>query len=303
MQPNLVDQLTAFIAVVETASFSEAARRLGRAVSTVSYSVTRLEEQCGYPLLRRGAGRPELTPKGRALYREAQGVVEGARRFAARARSLGRGEEARLGVAVDVLFPLSALMGALATFGAEYPHVRLQLFTTSLNRLWGDLRSGALDLCLAPLRDVPDDVERQPLTTIELILAAAAHHPLARRRAPFDLAELRAHRQLYYAGASNVDVERMGRVFGTDVWTGSDLWTIRLMLRAGLGWCFATEEFLGEDLRSGEVARLDCSELRSDGRWVFGAVWHIDRPPGLVGQRLVELVQGELAPLRAAAVG
>ena len=29
MHPNLIDHLTAFIAVAETASFSEAARRLG----------------------------------------------------------------------------------------------------------------------------------------------------------------------------------------------------------------------------------------------------------------------------------
>jgi DNA-binding transcriptional LysR family regulator len=61
MHPNLIDHLTAFIAVAETASFSEAARRLGRAVSTISYSVTRLEESCGLQLLTRGAARPTLT--------------------------------------------------------------------------------------------------------------------------------------------------------------------------------------------------------------------------------------------------
>jgi DNA-binding transcriptional LysR family regulator len=153
------------------------------------------------------------------------------------------------------------------------------------------------------LRDVPPDVERHPLTTAELVLAAAPGHPLAQRREPFSLAELRRHRQLYYAAASNVDVERMGRVFGTDVWTGSDLWMIRMLLKAGLGWCFATEEWIGEDLAAGTVVRLDCADLRSDARWVFGALWHIDRPPGPVGRRLVELVRQATTPGREAHPG
>ncbi len=309
MRPNLIDHLTAFIAVVESSSFSTAARRLGRAVSTVSYSISRLEEHCGFPLLTRGSGRPELTPEGRAVYREAQAIVDGARRFEARARALGRGEESRLGIAVDVLFPITPLLAALEGFSAEYPHVRLQLFTSSLNRLWNDLRTGSLDFCLAPLRDVPPDVERHPLTTVELVPVAAASHPLAQRQDAFSLSELRRHRQLYYAGAPNVDVERMGRVFGTDVWTGSDLWMIRMLLKAGIGWCFATEEWVGEDLASGAVVRLDCADLRSDARWVFGALWHIDRPPGPVGQRLIELMREATAsgrhphPTRSARIG
>jgi DNA-binding transcriptional LysR family regulator len=145
------------------------------------------------------------------------------------------------------------------------------------------------------LRDVPPDVERQPLTTVELVLLAASHHSLAQLEGPFSLAELRRHRQLYYAGAPNVDVERMGRVFGTNVWTGSDLLAIRTLLKAGLGWCFATEEWGGEELAAGHLVRLDCSDLRSDARWVFGALWHIDRPPGPVGRRLIELVQEQTA--------
>lgn len=294
MQQNLVDQLRAFMAVVETQSFSEAARQMGRAVSTISYAVTRLEEQCGFALLVRGAGKPELTGEGRSLFREAQAIIDGARRFDARARALKRGEEARLSIAVDVLFPVSVLMTAFDRFSRAHPQVALKIFTTSLNRSWIELASGKVDFCLAPLRDLPPHVERQPLTTTELILVASPSHPLAKSKKPFPLSELKRHRQVYYAGDAEVDVERRGRVFGTDVWTSSDLWMIRKLMHAGLVWGFATEEWVGPDLGDGRLVKLDCTDLRSDGRWVFGALWHIDRPPGLMGRSLIGLLAAEV---------
>ena len=295
MQQNLVDQLRAFMTVVETQSFSEAARQMGRAVSTISYAVSRLEEQCGFPLLVRGAGKPELTSEGRSVFREAQAIIDSARRFDARVRALKRGEESRLSIAVDVLFPVGVLMSAFSAFAKANPHVALKIFTTSLNRSWSELASGKVDFCLAPLRDLPLHVERQPLTTTELILVAAPHHPLARRRTPFPLSELKRHRQVYYAGDAEVDVERRGRIFGTDVWTSSDLWMIRKLMHEGLVWGFATEEWVGSDLGDGRLVKLDCTDLRSDGRWVFGALWHIDRPPGPMGRGLIGALAAEVA--------
>jgi len=296
MHPNLIDHLTAFIAVAETASFSEAARRLGRAVSTISYSVTRLEESCGLQLLTRGAARPTLTSNGRALFREAQTAVEGARRCSAHAKALERGEENRIRLAMDVLFPITPLVTALNAFGAEHPHVQVQVFASSLNRLWNDLKSGSLDLCLAPIRDVPPDVERQALVAIELILVAVSDHPLAQLKEPFSLAELSRHRQLYYVWYPTVATERMSRVFGTDVWTVSDLLILRQLILSGVGWSFGTEAFFAEDLACGRVVRLDCNDLRIDARWTFGAMWHIDQPPGPLGQKLLEMVRRATDP-------
>jgi DNA-binding transcriptional LysR family regulator len=136
MQPNLVDHLAAFIAVTETGSFSIAARTLGRAVSSISYSLTQLETQCGFPLLKRGTRRSELTERGRALFNEAKAVVERARRFTSHAASLEQGAETRIRIAVDVVFPHAALHRALKAFISAHERVELQIFNSSLNNLW-----------------------------------------------------------------------------------------------------------------------------------------------------------------------
>ena len=83
----------------------------------------------------------------------------------------------------------------------------------------------------------------------------------------------------------------MSRVFGTDVWTVSDLLILRQLIMSGVGWSFGTEAFFAEDLACGRLVRLDCSDLRIDARWTFGAMWHIDQPPGPLGKKLLEMVK------------
>jgi len=287
MSSNLVDHLAAFIAVAETSSFSQAARQVKCSVSTMSYALAKLEEQCGFALLKRGSGPTELTAKGRALFREAQAVVESARVFAAHADSLKRGEESRICMAVDVLFPQAPLFEILSDFARHHEHVRLQLFSTSLNRLWEQLQSGAIDFGIAPLRNVPADIEGRPFTTIEMIPVAARDHVLAKRKERLSLAELRRYRQIYYVGSPDLDVERRGLVFSTDVWTSNDLEIIRTMIKNGIGWAFATEHYFHDELASGEIVRLDCPNIHLQLNWPMGFVWQIDRPPGPLGQELL----------------
>lgn len=298
MHPNLVDHLKAFIAVAEASGFSEAARRLNCAVSSISYSVTTLEELCGFPLFVRGR-KSELTERGRALFREAQAVVESSRRFKAHARSLESGQETRIRLAVDVLFPFERLMSALTLFARERPHVTLQIFATSLNRFWDDLRAGMIDFGVAPLHAVPADVDGMSIGLMELVPVAAREHPLASQPGPLPLSELRRHRQLYYVGSPNVDVERRGRVFSTDYWTASDLEHIRTMIVRGFGWAFANREFFSDELASGAIVKLDCADAHLQPRWSIGAVWHIDRPPGPLGRELIKLLADETASIGA----
>src|SRR5437762_8498739 len=131
MQPNLVDHLATFITIAEASSFSQGARQMRCSVSSMSYSLAKLEDQCGFALLKRGSGPTELTPRGRALFREAQAVVESARVLTAHASSLNQGEETRTRMAVDIMFPYAPLLEVLSDFAARHAHVTLQLFSTS----------------------------------------------------------------------------------------------------------------------------------------------------------------------------
>jgi DNA-binding transcriptional LysR family regulator len=68
-------QLTAFCAVVERKSFSDAAERLGVTQPAVSQQIRSLEERLGQQLLDRSGRRVEPTEAGRRLYRGAQRLL------------------------------------------------------------------------------------------------------------------------------------------------------------------------------------------------------------------------------------
>ncbi|NEK65416.1 MAG: LysR family transcriptional regulator, partial [Xanthomonas perforans] len=99
-----------------------------------------IEKQCGFPLLDRASREATLTQRGRAVFAEASFLVESARRLTAHMKALEKGEETRIRIAVDVLFPLDTLRDALQRFDETRPRARVQLFTSSLNSLWETLR-------------------------------------------------------------------------------------------------------------------------------------------------------------------
>ena len=64
-RPSL-DQLAVFVAVIETGSFNAAARKLGRAVSAISYAIATLETQLGVTVFDRQGSRPPGADRGPA---------------------------------------------------------------------------------------------------------------------------------------------------------------------------------------------------------------------------------------------
>src|SRR5690349_9465518 len=69
-------QLSAFCAVVELKSFSQAAERLGVTQPAVSLQIRALEKRLGSQLVDRSGRRVEPTEAGRRLYRGAQRLLQ-----------------------------------------------------------------------------------------------------------------------------------------------------------------------------------------------------------------------------------
>ncbi len=142
------DQLHLLLAVVDEGSFAAAARRLGRAVSVVSYGIANLEARLGLTLFERaGTRRPVLTDDGKAILAEARMVARGMDGLRARAKGLHDGLEAEIGLVVDVMLPPDRLGAALRAFNAHFPTVSLRLHVEALARsrprCWRARRSSA----------------------------------------------------------------------------------------------------------------------------------------------------------------
>ncbi|WP_088330055.1 LysR family transcriptional regulator [Lacimicrobium sp. SS2-24] len=83
-----IEQLEAFMAAVETGSFSGAARRLGKAQSSVSGLIHKLEDKTGLNLFDRSRRDPILTEDGNELLRDIKTVLNAHRKLQMRVSSL-----------------------------------------------------------------------------------------------------------------------------------------------------------------------------------------------------------------------
>ena len=75
MNKNLNDVMV-FVKVIESGSFTAAAKKLSVPTSTVSRNVSRLEKHLGVSLLHRSTRKLELTPAGRIFHTRAERVAE-----------------------------------------------------------------------------------------------------------------------------------------------------------------------------------------------------------------------------------
>ena len=125
-----LNALVVFAKVVEAKSFSEAARRLGMPVSTVSRRVAELEDQLGVRLLDRSTRNLRLTDLGSEVLEHALRSAESAeaiQNIISNQRSSVRGTlrlSAPPSISDTLLTPL------VTAFQASYPEVRVQILIT-----------------------------------------------------------------------------------------------------------------------------------------------------------------------------
>jgi len=143
--------LVTFLAIVDSGSFSEAARRLGLGQSTVSQHVRRLEATTRRRLFDRDTHTVTPTVDGNAFVALARAVIdahERAERYFTGTELRGR---VRLGASED--FALSSLLPqVLRDFTRRNPSVDLEMTVGLAEALYERLDDGGLDLLFAKRR-------------------------------------------------------------------------------------------------------------------------------------------------------
>lgn len=292
-----IDQLRVFLTVVETGSFSAAARRLDRAQSAITYAIQKLEEQAGLDLFDRSAYRPQLNEAGRALLPCVQNILSGVDSFRSVAAGLKSGLEAELSIVVEAMFPMSRLVAALHELQKLYPSVQTRLQVESLGAARDAVLDGRADIGLIiPSEGSIDALFLKPVAEIELVVVAAPQHALAQRSGSLALEDLQEHLQLVFSDRSTRGRWPDRGVIGLRTWRLADLGAKHSMLLAGLGWGSMPLHIVADDLANGRLVRLHpaiwdgfsrlprlpvVATRRRDRVLGIGGSWLFDRLAGL----------------------
>jgi len=182
-----LQDIQAFVAIVERGSQTAAARHLGRSVQAVSRSLGMLERSLGVQLIRRTTRQSGATEVGQAYYRRVQAAIaelDDAGREASSQRASPAGV---LRVAAPVQFAPAFVVPLVGAFMARYPGMAVAL--TASDR-FVDLIEGDLDLAFR-IGELPDSqLAARRLGELRMVVAGApayfARH--GRPRRPEDLA-------------------------------------------------------------------------------------------------------------------
>jgi len=182
-----IEDLRAFVAVIEHGSLTRAARHLGRSLQSVSRSLAAVERAVGIELVRRTTRRLSPTEAGLAFHRRvggALGELEAAQSEAASGRSEPAG---LLRVTGPPATALIYVVPAFAAFLAAHPKVSAEL---ELSDRYVDLVEEGFDLAIR-MGELPDStLKSRRLANLRRVVFAApsyfARH--GRPKRPEDLA-------------------------------------------------------------------------------------------------------------------
>ena len=125
-----LNALLIFAKVVDAASFSEAARRLGMPISTVSRKVAELEDQLGVRLLERSTRQLRLTDVGADVLEHAQKSIEVSEAVESVVSNQLAEVKGTLRLSAPPSIADSVLAPLVTAFQASYPDVRVHIFVT-----------------------------------------------------------------------------------------------------------------------------------------------------------------------------
>jgi DNA-binding transcriptional LysR family regulator len=294
-----VDQLLVLLVVAEEGSFTDAAKRLGRATSAISYAIDSLERDLGLSLFHRGTTRkPRLTQQGEAIVAEARAVAHSVETLRARVRGFLEDLEPEVSLVVDSMLPSDRLTTLLREFSARFPAMPVRLLVQTLGGVERAIRNGHARIGVgSQLHMDMTGFCCVAIKGVQLIPVAAPSHPLAKAS---EAAPLRARDfvQLVLSEQPSGESRDYG-VVSLNTWRVGDLSVRHKFLLAGLGWSGMPEPIVRADMESGKLVRLNLPDW-GGGEYAMQAIHMTDTPPGPAGRwligRLATLTDGGEAP-------
>lgn len=269
-----LDELQAFVAVVDTGSITAAAEQLGLTISATSRTLSRLEEKLQTTLLQRTTRRLELTEEGTAFLQHARAILASVnaaeeQMLARRMRPVGR-----LRVDAATPFMLHVIVPLVEGFRARYPDVELEL---NSNEGIIDLIERRTDVAfrIGPLKD--STLHARPIGTSRIRILASPDY-LARQGTPTKPAQLGKHALLGFSQPESLNDWPLCEANGTTLHikptiASSSGETLRQMALAGLGIVCLSDFMTREDRHSGRLVQL-LSKQTLDVRQPINAVYY-----------------------------
>ncbi|MGJ8645797.1 MAG: LysR family transcriptional regulator [Marinomonas colpomeniae] len=265
-----LDQLRAFIAVVETGSFRSAAEAIHKTQPAISASIRILEEQYGISLFDRDSYRPTLTSAGHAFFLQSKKLLSQAQQLDNLGHDLAQGTTTPLAICLSLMGLDSDCMGRIKAFQLHYPDISLDITTDHLYGVQERLIKNKCDIAIGPRYGLDDRHAFIELNKIQMITVVSPEcfntfNSNGTKIKPQQLYKLP---QILVSNTAESATENGHRyILPTGKrWYVNDFQAKKTMLLHGLGWARMPKHTINSELDGGQLIPIEIENFTSQSQ-------------------------------------
>lgn len=282
-----LEQWRTLQAVVDHGGFAQAAEALHRSQSSISYTVAKMQEQLGVPLLEIEGRKAVLTEAGTALLRRSRNLVSQASQLEMLAWNMDQGWEAEVHLVVDASYPTDLLARALQAFMPLSQGCRVQLREEVLSGVEECLLNGTADLAISGL-GTPGYLPQQ-INSVEFMAVAHPQHALHQIHRQLSHNDLENHLQVVIRDSGRRQPRDTGWLGAEQRWTVASLTTAIRLVSSGLGFAWLPTHEIRGLLKDGSLKALPLQQGARRSHHLF-LYTNKDKPLGPAAQILADLI-------------
>jgi DNA-binding transcriptional LysR family regulator len=290
-----LDSLLILDAIDRCGTFAGAGSELHKVPSTISYTVSKLEQDLGVQVFVRQGPKVTLTVAGKELLKEGRYLLKAAEDLEHRVRRVASGWETELTICMDSVFSPTALIEEITEFYKVANLTRLRFAEETLSGSWEALLDRRVDLLVGAAGGGPPGggYNAEIIGATQFVFAVSPQHPLAAIDKPLGKAELYQYKAIAVSDSvRKMQPRTVGLLFGQDTLTLPDMRTKYEFQLAGVGFGFLPEPLARDAINKGLLIEKQVEESRQpephylawrSGEEGAGLKWWIDkmRAPGL----------------------
>ncbi|MCZ2723557.1 LysR family transcriptional regulator [Marinomonas sp. 15G1-11] len=288
-----LEQWRVLQAVVDHGGFAQAAEALHKSQSSISYTVAKLQEQLGFPLLVIEGRKAQLTDRGNVLVKRSRHLLKEAIDLESLAHTLGKGWEPEIELVVDAAFPTFPLLKALKRFEPQSQGTLVELKETVLGGAEEALLTGTPDLVISPF--VPTGYLADSIIEVSFLAVAAPNHPLFTEMELITNERLSNELQIVIRDSSKENKKDAGWLGSERRWTVSSLQSALEIVISGIGFAWLPTSEISKQLESGHLKALPLVSGAYKSVNLF-AIFGKGERTGPATQLFLDILQTESAP-------